>query len=140
VSPADRSFEHLEIAGPSLLEALKDELGLDARTLRAARQKLEARGAVSSASVRLSTDSGSHNHSSRLTRWDQLVLVGASQATTAEALVELAVAGVHAAVVAPRAEVARWFAWRIDAPIVDELIESGRLQTVGDSLAVLGAD
>jgi hypothetical protein len=130
--------EHLEIAGPSLLEALKDELGLDARTLRAARQKLEARGAVSSASVRLSTDSGSHNHSSRLTRWDQLVLVGASQATTAEALVELAVAGVHAAVVAPRAEVARWFAWRIDAPIVDELIESGRLQTVGDSLAVLG--
>jgi hypothetical protein len=35
---------HLEKAGPSLLEELKDKLGLDARTLRAARQKLEARG------------------------------------------------------------------------------------------------
>lgn len=62
----------------------------------------------------------------------------ASQATTAEALSELAVAGVRAAVVAPRAEVVRWFAWRIDAPIVDELIESGRLQAVEDGLAVFG--
>lgn len=131
-----RIVEHLETAGPSLLEELKDELGLDARTLRAARQKLEARGAVSSASVHLSTDSGSHTHSSRVTLWDQLV--PASQATTAEALAELAVAGVHAAVVAPRAEVVRWFAWRIDAPIVDELIESGRLQAVEDGLAVFG--
>jgi hypothetical protein len=128
--------EHLETAGPSLLEELKDELGLDAPTLRAARQKLEARGAVSSASVRLTTDRGSHTHSSRLTRWDQLV--PASQSTTAEALAELAVAGVHAAVVAPRAEVARWFAWRIDAPMVDELVESGRLQAVGDALALVG--
>ena len=44
----------------------------------------------------------------------------------------------HAAVVALRAEVARWFAWRIDAPMVDELIESGRLRAVGDSITVLG--
>jgi hypothetical protein len=131
-----RIVEHLETAGPSLLEELKDELGLDARKLRAARQKLEARGAVSSASVRLSTDSGSHTHSSRVTRWDQLV--PASQATTAEALAELAVAGVHAAVLAPRAEVARWFAWRVDAPTIDELVESGRLRAVGDALAVSG--
>jgi hypothetical protein len=130
--------EHLETAGPSLVEELKDELGLDARTLRSARHKLEARGAVSSAAVRLGADGGSHIHSSRLTRWDQLVHVPASQATTAEALAELAVAGVNAAVLAPRAEVARWFAWRVDAPMVDELVESGRLQAVGDSLAVPG--
>jgi hypothetical protein len=128
--------EHLETAGPSLLEELKDELGLDAPTLRTARQQLEARGAVSSASVRLTTDHGSHIHSSRLTRWDQLV--PASQATAADALAELAVAGVQAAVVAPRAEVVRWFAWRIDAPIVDELVESGRLRAVGDALALVG--
>jgi hypothetical protein len=127
--------EHLETGGPSLLEELKDELGIDARKLRAARQKLEARGAVSSTSVRLTTDGASHVHSSRLTRWDQLV--AASQATTAEALAELAVAAVHAAVLAPRAEVARWFTWRIDAPVVDELIESGRLRAVGDALAVV---
>jgi hypothetical protein len=136
--PCRQIVEHLESAGPSLLEELKDELGLDARTLRTARQKLEARGAVSSASIRLATKSGSHIHSSRLARWDQLV--PALQATAAEALAELVVAGVHAAVLAPRAEVARWFAWRIDVPIVDKLIESERLQTVGDSLAVLGTD
>ena len=84
---------------------LKDEVGLDARALRAARQKLESCGAVSSASVRLTTESGSHIHSSRLTRWDQLG--PASHAATAEALAKLTVAGVHAAVLAPRTEVAR---------------------------------
>lgn len=128
--------EHLETAGPSLLEELKGELGLDARTLRSARQKLEARGAVSNTAVRLATESGSHIHSSRLTRWDQLV--PASQATPAEALGELTVAGVNAAVLAPRVEVVRWFAWRVDASVIDELVESGRLQVVGHSLAVVG--
>jgi hypothetical protein len=136
--PCREIVEHLEAAGPSLLEELKDELGLDARTLRTARQKLEARGAVSSVSLRLTTKSGSHIHSSRLARWDQLM--PASQATMAEALVELAFAGVRAAVVAPRVEITRWFAWRVDAPILDELVESGRLKTVGDSLAVLSTD
>ena len=133
-----RIVEHLETAGPSLVEELKDELGLDARTLRAARQKLEACGAVSSASVRLTTKSGSHIHSSRLTRWDQLV--PASRATRAEALAELTVAGVHAAVLASRTEVARWFAWRIDAPMVDDLLASGRLRAVGDALAKVATD
>jgi len=132
--PCRQIVEHLEAAGPTLLEELKDELGLDARTLRAARQRLETRGAVSGASVRLTTESGSHIHSSRVTRWDQLV--PASHATTAEALTDLTVAGVQAAVVAPRVEVARWFTWRVDAPIIDGLVESGRLRAVGDSLAV----
>jgi hypothetical protein len=63
--------------------------------------------------------------------------VPASRATPAQALAELALAGVHAAVLAPRAEVARWFTWRIDAPVMDELIESGRLRAVGDALAVV---
>ena len=71
--PARRIVDHLEAAGPSLLEELKDELGLEARALRSARQKLEARGAISSVSVRLTTPGGSHTHSSRLTRWDRLV-------------------------------------------------------------------
>ena len=134
--PCRKIVEHLGAAGPSLVDELKEELGLDARTLRAARQKLEARGAVSGTSIRLTTDGGSHTHSSRLTRWDQLVPV--SRATTTEALAELVVAGVHAAVVAPRVEVARWFAWRVDRPMVDELVESGRLRAVGNSLAIVG--
>jgi hypothetical protein len=132
--PCRQIVEHLETVGPSLLEELKDELGIDARRLRAARQKLEARGIVSSASVLPTSNSGSHIHTSRLTRWDQLV--PASRATPAQTLAELAIAGVHAAVLAPRVEIARWFTWRIDASVVDELIESGRLRAVGDALAV----
>jgi len=135
--PARRIVDHLETAGPSLLEELKDELDLDAQTLRGARQKLEARGAVSSVGVRPATDSGSHTHSSRLTRWDQLV--PASAATAADALAELVVAGVHAAVIADRAEVPRWFSWQIEARLVDELIEAGRLLAVEDTLTAPGA-
>jgi hypothetical protein len=135
--PARQIVDHLETAGPSLLEELKDELDLDAQTLRAARQKLEGRGAVSSVGVRPATDSGSHRHSSRLTRWDQLV--PASTATAAEALAELAVAGVHAAVIANRAEVARWFSWQIEARLVDELIEAGRLLAIEDAVTAPGA-
>jgi hypothetical protein len=135
--PARLIVDHLETAGPSLLEELKDELGLDAPTVRAARRKLEALGAVLSVGVRPATDSGSHTHSSRLTRWDQLV--PASAFTAAEALAELAVAGVQAAVIANRAELARWFSWRIDARLVDELIEAGRLLAIEDALTTPSA-
>ena len=130
---ARRIVDHLEAAGPSLLDELKDELGLEPRALRSARQKLEGRGAISSVSVRLTTPGGSHTHSSRLTRWDRLVL--SSGKAEAEALADLAVAGVHAAVIADRAEVARWFAWRLDAHLLDELIESGRLLAIDDAVA-----
>ncbi len=130
---ARRIVEHLEAAGASLLEELKDELGLEAKALRSARQKLEARGAISSVSVRLTTAGGSHTHSSRLTRWDRLV--PASRRAQAEALADLAAAGVQAAVIADHAEVARWFAWRIDSHVLDELIESGRLLAIGDAVA-----
>ena len=40
---ARQIVDHLEAAGPSLLEELKEELGLEAKALRSARQKLEAR-------------------------------------------------------------------------------------------------
>jgi hypothetical protein len=131
-APARQIVDHLETAGPSLVADLKDELGLDAPTMRAVRMKLEARGAISSVGIRLTTDSGSHTHSSRLTRWDQLV--PARVDTEAAALGELAVVGVQAAVIANRAEVAHWFAWRIDAPLVDALVEAGRLLAIEDAV------
>ncbi len=131
--PARRILEHLKAAGPSLLQELKDELGLDAPKMRAARQKLEARGAASSVAVRLTTDGGGHTHSSRLSRWDQLM--PASRATAEDALAELAVAGVRAAVITPRAEVQRWFAWRITGPLLDELLDSRRLVAYEGALA-----
>ena len=133
---ARRIIDHLAAAGPSLLEELKDELGLDAKPLRNARQKLEARGAISSVSVRLTTAGGSHTHSSRLTRWDHLV--PASARARAEALADLAVAGVEAAVIADRAEVAGWFTWPIDARLLDELVGSGRLLALDNALTTRG--
>lgn len=132
--PARQVLEHLKTAGPSLVEELKDELGLDAPKMRAARQKLEARGAASSVAVRLTSDGGAHTHSSRLSRWDQLI--PPSQATTEDALAELVVAGVRAAVIAPRAEVPRWFAWRIGGHVLEGLVESRRLVAYEDALAV----
>jgi hypothetical protein len=129
-----RIVEHLDQAGPSLLDELKLELGLGTEEMRSARQKLETRGAVCSVGVRLTGEGGSHTHSSKLSRWDQLV--GPSNVTTDQALRDLAVAGVHAAVIAPRAEVGRWFAWQIGAGLVDGLIAEGRLMAYGDLLAL----
>ena len=57
---------------------------------------------------------------------------------TDRTLAELAVAGLHAAVLAPRAEVAGWFAGGIDEATIDELVESERLRAVGDAPAVSG--
>jgi hypothetical protein len=131
--PARQIVEHLGSAGPSLLEELKDELGLDAAQMRAARQKLESRGVLSSTGARLTSESGAHTHSSRLSRWDQLV--APAQGSTVDAIAELTVVGVKAAVIAPRREVARWFNWRIEARLVDGLIAAGRLVAHGDRLS-----
>lgn len=131
---ARRIVEHLGQAGPSLLDELKLELGLGTAEMRAARQKLELRGAVCSVGVRLSSDGGTHTHSSKLSRWDQLL--GPSTATPDQALRDLAVAGVGAAVIAPRGEVGRWFAWRISREGLDALIAEERLIVYGDLLAL----
>jgi hypothetical protein len=118
---AARVVAHLAAAGPSLLDELKEELGLSASALRQARSKLERVGAVTAREVVLE-DGGRHRHTSELRRWDQLESVPAG----AGGLGELVVAGIRAAVVAPEREAARWFSW-FEEGLVERLVDDGRL-------------
>lgn len=121
-----RLVEHLETAGPSLLDELKEELGFDAKTLRRTRAPLERVGAIVARSVRIELDEG-HTHSSELSRWNQRFPQPA-----AGGLDELLVAGVRAAVVAPERELRTWFSWPLERDAVDRLVETGRLVRDGD--------
>jgi hypothetical protein len=110
--------DHLAAAGASTPEELKDELGLDARTLRAARTRLERVGALVSRSIVVATAGGGHRHTGELRRWDQ---VFPEPTRTGGGLEELVVAAVRAAVVAPETEIRRWFSWRLE--VIPEQLE-----------------
>jgi hypothetical protein len=118
----DPLLEHLAAAGPSELEDLQLELGLAPKELRRLRALLERCGAVVARSVVYEEP---HRHTSVLARWDQLV-----PASPDGGLAELLVASVRAAVLAPEAELARWFPWR-EAGVVEQLVEDGRLTRPG---------
>ncbi len=67
---------------------------------------------------------GGHVHSSVLARWDQ-----AFPQPSAGSLADVLVACVRAAVLAPQAELRRWFSWpaQPDAALIDRLVAEGRL-------------
>jgi hypothetical protein len=109
-----RVVTHLADAGPSLLEDLREELGIDARRLR---PKLERRGAVVARAVLLE-----EGNTSELSRWDQVF-----PEPTAGGLGDLIVAGVRAAVVAPEDEAVGWFSWRAPSALLDDLVDDGAL-------------
>jgi hypothetical protein len=123
--PARRLVEHLAAAGPSFAEELKEELGLDTRALRAAREPLERVGAVVARQVLLETAGGGERYATELARWDQLGLPQGPGGLAA-----LLLAGVRAAVLGPEDEARRWFTWRVSAADVDRLVEEGRLGRV----------
>jgi hypothetical protein len=125
---------HLAAAGPSLVDELREELGLDAGGLRRLRGPLERTGALLSRSVVVPAANGGHRHTSELRRWDQVF----PQAPTAPGgIEELLVAGVRAAVAAPEAEVGRWFSWPLPRGALDRLVDEGRLAREGE-LVVAG--
>jgi hypothetical protein len=100
-----RLLRHLAEAGPSELEDLQLELDLKPKELKRLRAPLERCGAVVSRSIVYEEP---HRHTSELRRWDQLV----TEPATGSGLADVVVAAVRAAVVAPAAEVARWFSWQ----------------------------
>ena len=136
-----RLLDHLAVAGPSLADDLRLELGLKRQELKALRYPLERCGALVARSVTLPaggaagdraaqagghvrTEAGGHTHASELARWDQAYL-GVPAASSAAppgrptgradvsgALGDLIVAAVRAAVIAPESEVRRWFSWQ----------------------------
>jgi len=117
-----RLLGHLADAGPSELEDLRLELDLKPKELKQLRSPLERCGAIVSRSIVYEEP---HRHTSVLSRWDQLV----TDPSEDGGLEELVVAGVRAAVVAPEAELARWFSWPWywDDELVDRLVTERRL-------------
>jgi hypothetical protein len=124
-----RLLDHLASAGPSNLEDLRVELGLKPKELKLLRSPLERCGAIVARSLEVTAGEG-HAHSSELARWDQIHPEPGSGLDHRGAFQELLLAGVRSAVVAPEAELRRWFSWRWywEDALVDELVRAGRLR------------
>jgi hypothetical protein len=127
--PGDSALvlEHLDAAGPALLEDLRTELPLKPKELKLALFPLELCGAVVRRTVVLETAGGGHEHTSELARWDQVY----GQPSMRGGLDDLVIATVRAAVVAPEREVPRWFSWtwnRRKESLVEQLLDEGRLE------------
>ena len=118
---ARRLTSHLAAAGPSLLAELREELGLETKALKRARDAVERVGGVLARSVFLEP----HTHTTELSRWDQRFPEPARGG-----LDELVVAGVHAAVLAPERELRTWFSLPVETALVDRLVEERRLARV----------
>ena len=147
-----RLLDHLAVAGPSLIDDLRVELGLKRQELKALRYPLERCGVLVARSVVLPAsgargdrpgDAGGHTHSTELARWDQAYPAGigappSGPADPSGALGDLIVAAVRAAVIAPEPEVRRWFSWQwyLTGTLVDDLVRAARLRRVEDCLAV----
>jgi hypothetical protein len=125
-----RLVRHLKSAGPSQLDDVKAELGLAPAALRKVRERLESVAAVVSREVEVSDGKGGHKHTSELCRWDQ-VWNKPWRATADVALAELVLIGVRAAVLAHQDEVAKWFSWPVEWPLLADLITARRLVRPG---------
>lgn len=68
---AQRLVAFLQSAGPTLLDEVKANTGLDTAELRRVRARLESRGAVISREVTVDAASGGHRHVSELYLWSQ---------------------------------------------------------------------
>jgi hypothetical protein len=126
---ARRLLDHLAAAGPSSVDDLALELGLKRQELRSLRAPLERCGAVVARSELVTAGEG-HRHTSELARWDQVRPEPAGHGgDPRRALADLIAAGVLAAVVAPEAELRRWFSWSWywHDGLVDGLVREGRL-------------
>ena len=108
-----RLVRHLGSAGPTLLDDVKDELGLPPSALRKLRERLESVAAVVARDVEVPDGKGGHKHTSELRRWDQ-VWRKPWRATEEQALAELVAIGLRAAVLAQEDEIVKWFSWPID--------------------------
>jgi hypothetical protein len=133
-----RLLDHLAAAGPSELEDLRTELGLSRAELRSLRAPLERSGAVIARSAEVTAGEG-HLHTSELFRWDQAYPESRDSGTTpAQALADLVVAAVRAAVVAPESEPRKWFAWPWywRSALIDDLVREDHLRRVEGHITV----
>jgi len=133
---AARVMAHLASAGSSTTDDLKLELGLETRGYQKVRRLLESRGAILSRSITIELANGGHRHMSQISRWDQVV--EKSSRDPDEAIVELLVAVVNAAVLIPETEARRALTWTVPKEIVERSIDEGRVRRITKD--ILGPD
>jgi hypothetical protein len=144
-----RLLGHLADVGPSELEDLQVELGLKPKELKRLRAPLERCGAIVSRAL---VYEDPHRHTSELARWDTAEVwqsqpsassrgarrspleLPPSETHVRNAFADLVVAGVRAAVVAPAAEIKRWFSWQWYWD--DAILEDERLVRVDGHVAI----
>jgi hypothetical protein len=145
-----RLLDHLALVGPSTTEDLRTELSLKRQELKALRSPLERCGVIVARSVAMTSgrdhgdgddgDGGDgHRHDSELFRWDQAYQgPPAASSDPAEALADLTVAAVRAAVLAPEPELRRWFSWPWywTDTLIDDLVRAGRLRRLDAHIAI----
>jgi hypothetical protein len=151
-----RLLDHLARVGPSTTEDLRTELSLKRQELKALRSPLERCGVIVARSVAMTSgrgdaDGGGHRQDTELSRWDQAyhrppaatpaTPASVASADPAEALADLLVTAVRAAVVAPEPELRRWFSWTWywTDTLVDDLVRAGRLRRLDAHIAVAGS-
>ena len=131
-------LRHLKSAGPSSADDVRNELALETKAFRSAREKLEREGAL----VARSFEGGSptpgeaqgrrtevpqvHRHGSTLARWDQS-FTQRRKAPLERALDELVLLGIRAAVVVQEDEPLGWFTWPVRSDTVRRLLAAGKL-------------
>ena len=107
---------------------------------KALRASLERCGAIVSRWLHVTAGQG-HQHSSELVRWDQAYQGSSgSGEDPVTAFRDLIAAAARAAVLAPEAELRRWFSWQwywFDS-LVDDLIGQGRLRRIDGHVTVVG--
>jgi hypothetical protein len=119
---------HLRSAGPSLVDDLQVEMGLSAPALRRLREPLERTGAVVNRSVTVPARTGGHRHTSELRLWPGAETpVPGANVSAEQALDDVLVAGVRAAVLAPQDELGRWFSWPVPRGSVERLVAECRI-------------
>ena len=144
-----RLLDHLARVGPSTTEDLRTELSLKRQELKALRSPLERCGVIVARSVAMTSGRGDgdggggdeHRHDSELSRWDQAYQgpPRGAAADPAEALADLVVAAVRAAVLAPEPELRRWFSWHWywTDTLIDDLVRAGRLRRLDGYVAAV---
>lgn len=119
-------LRRLKSAGPSAADDVKNELGLETKAFRAAREKLEREGALVSRSGVTPGEVDGHRHTSTLARWDQSFMQR-RKAPLERALDDLILLGIRAAVVVQEDEPLGWFTWPVPRDTVRRLLAAGKL-------------
>ena len=146
-----RLLDHLARVGPSTTEDLRTELSLKRQELKALRSPLERCGVIVARSIAM-TSGRDHADERRWRRRSparhRTVPLGPGlsgparrrppSSDPAEALADLVVAAVRAAVLAPEPELRRWFSWPWywTDTLIDDLVRAGRLRRLDAHIAI----